>query len=318
MALKGKMLRPGDTIALVSPASPVHPDAHVSMEMLELARNRLHDMGFRTVLSPNALKLRGYLAGEDRERAADLMWAFQNPEVDAVVCIQGGYGSPRILPLLDYGTIARHPKVFVGYSDITAIHCALARLTGLITFHGPMAGYDMSKEFVYTREWFERAVARPEPLGELSNPPEGPPLETICPGRVTAPLIGGNLSLLVTTLGTPYEVDTAGRILLLEDVGEVPYRFDRMLTHLKLAGKLDAAAGFIIAECVDCVPGNTRRPMLTVREIIGDLIEPLGKPAIYGLAAGHGERRLTIPLGVRTTLDASNCRVVVEESGVQA
>lgn len=318
MALKGKILRPGDTIALVSPASPVHPDAHVSMEMLELARKRLHDMGFRTVLSPNALKLRGYLAGQDEERAADLMWAFQNPEVHGIVCIQGGYGTPRILPLLDYTTIARHPKVFVGYSDITAIHCAVAKLAGLVTFHGPMAGFDMSKEFDYTKKWFWRAVAQPEPIGLLCNPPEGPVMETICPGRVTAPIIGGNLSLLVTTLGTPYEIDTTGKILLFEDVGEVPYRFDRMLTHLKLAGKLEAAAGFIIAECVDCVPGNTKRPMLTLREIIGDLIEPLGKPAIYGLAAGHGARRLTIPLGVRVTLDATCCAVTVEESGVQA
>ncbi len=194
------------------------------------------------------------------------------------------------------------------YSDITALH--------FVTFHGPMAGYDMSREFEYTRYWFERAVCTPEPLGELAHPPEGPQLETICPGRVSAPLVGGNLSLLVSTLGTPYEIDTEGKILLLEDVGEAPYRLDRMLTHLMLAGKLQAAAGFIIAECVDCDPADPQRPSLSLREVIGDLIEPLGKPAIYGLAAGHGKSRLTLPLGVLVTLDATACRAVVEESGV--
>lgn len=314
--LKPKALQAGDTIALVSPASPVHDDAHVSEEMLELSRKRLHDMGFKTVLSPNALKLRGYLAGTDEERAKDLNQMFEDPDVDGIICIQGGYGSLRILPLLDYDLIKRNPKVFVGYSDITGLHCAISKMTGMVTFHGPMAGFDISKEFEYSKEWFSKAVSCPEPLGKLINPHDYTPMETITAGTVTGRLVGGNLSLLAATLGTPYEVDTSGRILLMEEVSEVPYRFDRMLTQLKLAGKLDDAAGFIIGECVDC-EATGKRPSLNIREILGDLIEPLGKPAVYGLAAGHGKYKMTLPLGVRATVNAAKAEVIIEESGVR-
>ena len=216
---------------------------------------------------------------------------------------------------MDYNLIRNNPKVFVGYSDITGLHCAINKMTGLVTFHGPMVGFDMSKEFEYTKEWFYKAVVSKEPLGKLENPLDGDPLKTICPGTATGPLVGGNLSLLATTLGTPYEVETAGKILLFEDVSEVPYRFDRMLTHLKLAGKLDEAAGFIIAECVNCV-ATGKRPSLNLRDILADIIEPLGKPAIYGLVAGHGKKRLTLPLGIPVTLNASSCEVKINESGV--
>lgn len=285
--------------------------------MLELGRTRLKDLGFNTVLGQNALKLRGYLAGSDQERAQDINSMFADPRIDGIICIQGGYGTPRLLPYLDYDLIAKNPKVFVGYSDITGLHCALGKLSKLVTFHGPMAGYDMSKEWSYTRDWFLKAVCQKEALGELVNPQEGPPLMTLVPGEVTAPLVGGNLSLLISTLGTPYELDCQGKILLIEDVGEITYRFDRMLAQLKLAGKLDDALGFIIADCVDCGPGTGKRLMLSLEEVLKDYLEPLGKPALYGLAAGHGTHRLTLPLGLPLTLKAGAQKVIFSESGVQ-
>ncbi len=314
--IKPKALQPGDTVGLVSPSSPVHIHAHVTDEMLALGRKRLEDLGLKTVLGRNALKIRGYLAGSDEERAADINEMFADPQIQGIICIQGGYGSPRILPYLDYELIRNNPKVFVGYSDITGLHCALAKLANLVTFHGPMAGYDISKEWEYTRDWFEKAVMSKEPLGLLANPCQGPKMETLCGGEISAPIIGGNLSLLISTLGTPYELDTEGKILLIEDVGEVTYRFDRMLAQLKLAGKLDQALGFIVADCVDCGPGNTKRLMLSLEEVLADFIEPLGKPAIYGLAAGHGDQRLTLPLGVTAKLDADRTEITFTECGV--
>ncbi len=323
-----KMLKPGDTVALIAPASPMCRGKEAAPDILERARRRLHRAGFRTVVGAHALDVRGYLAGRDEDRARDLMAAFADPAVDGIVCVGGGYGSPRILDLLDYDLIARHPKVFVGYSDITALHCAIGKRAGLVTFHGLM-GWDLAREpesgaqaraVEFTWEWFVRAVMRPEPLGPLPAraPWQERSLEPIVPGVARGPLVGGNLSLLVATLGTPYELDTAGKILLIEDVGEAPYRIDRMLTHLRLAGKLEGAAGFIFAEWVDCEPADPKRPTLTLRQVLADIIEPLGKPAVYGLAAGHGPGRLTLPLGATVTLDATSPAIIVEEPGVVA
>lgn len=329
-------LRPGDTVALVAPASG-GPGAAGD---LERARAKLAEVGLRTVVGPHALDGRGYLAGRDEARAADLEAAFADPRIDGVLCVAGGYGALRVVDRLDYELIARRPKVFAGYSDITALHVAIGQRAGLVTFHGPMAR-DIGSAFraappgervaaglgetdgavaaaAFTWEHFVRAVMRAEPLGELRQPSWAPPLEVVVPGRASGPLVGGNLSLLVATLGTPFEVETAGRILLLEDVDEPPYRIDRMLTQLRLAGKLDAAAGFVVAECAGCLPAQTGRPSLTLREVLDDILAPLGKPAVYGLAAGHGMSRFTLPLGVRATVDAVGARpaVVIEEPGV--
>lgn len=312
--LKPPQLQPGDTVGLVAPASPVT----ATDAALELARECLHGLGLITVLGASARRQRGYLAGTDAERAADFNAMFADPAINAVFCLRGGYGSPRLLPRIDYGLVCRHPKVLLGYSDITALHTAIGRHSGVVTFHGPMVTSEFGREWEYNREWLVRATMDPRPLGLLTNPPGGPELETIVPGRVSGPLTGGNLSLLAASLGTPYEVDTAGRILLIEEVGEAPYRVDRMLTQLLLAGKLEAAAGIIIAEWCQCTPLSLDRPTLSLAEVVTDLLSPLGRPVLYGLAAGHGGRALTLPLGVRVSLDAGRRRVVVEESGVTA
>lgn len=321
------LLKPGDTVALISPASPIPTDGTTSAAIIASVSERLGQVGLRTSVGTHATEVYGYLAGPDEDRAQDLMDAFGNPDIDGILCMNGGYGTPRLLDLLDYDMIARNPKVFVGYSDITALHTAIGQRANLVTFLGPL-GFELARPFrpsdrvidAFTWEWFIRAVMQPDPLGPLpaQAPWQAHPIECIVPGVARAPLVGGNLSLLSDTLGTPYEIDTKNKIVLIEEVNEAPYRIDRMLTQLRLAGKLQAAAGFIFAECINCVPADPYRPSLTLRQILADIVEPLGKPAVSGLAAGHGPGRLTLPLGVTVTVDADTGRVVVEESGVSA
>lgn len=325
--LRPRMLRPGDTVALIAPSSPIYRNNETPAAIIQRARRKLHEAGLRTVVGEHAHDAYGYLAGHDNDRARDIMAAFTDPNVDGIICLGGGYGSPRLLDMLDYDLIARHPKAFVGYSDITALHCAIGNRAGMFTFHGLM-GWDLAAQPKTTAEarannftWenFLLAVMNAEPLGELPAraPWQREPLHTVVPGTAAGPLTGGNLSLLSATLGTPFEVDTTGKIVLIEDVGEAPYRIDRMLTHLRLAGKLDAAAGFIFAEWTNCEP-DPGRPSLTLQQVLADIVAPLGKPTIAGLAAGHGPGRLTLPLGVevRVEADASTPRLIVTESGV--
>src|SRR5690554_2046956 len=328
--IRPRRLRPGDRVALIAPSSPAYGSNATARQMIERARSRLHDAGLRTVVGAHAEHAHGYLAGRDEDRAADIMAAFTNSELAGIVRLRGRYGTPRLLDRLDYDVIARNPKVFVGYSDITALHLALTQRAGLVTFHGLM-GLDLAARPAtqaeadarfFTWEWFLRAVLRPEPLGPLPAraPWQAGPVHTVVPGTAAGPLAGGNLSLIANTLGTPYEIDTAGKILLIEEVSEAPYRIDRMLTQLRLAGKLDAAAGFIFAEWTDCQP-EAGRPSLTLEQVLADIIVPLGKPAVAGLAAGHGPGRLTLPLGAQVRLeappgDSGPPRVMVVEPGV--
>lgn len=315
--IKPPVLQPGDTVGLISPASPVHEHGDVTKEELQRGIECLKAMGFQIRLGKHAREVRGYFAGTDQARADDLHAMFADKTIRAILCIQGGYGTPRLLPYLDFDLIRANPKVLMGYSDLTALNITIHQQTGLVTFHGPTVGYDMAHEFTYTKQWFERAVMRREPIGEIKNPDDGPEIVSLSSGRATGRLIGGNLSLLIATLGTPYEVDTTGAIVFLEDVDELPYRFDRMLTHFALAGKLHDAAGIIIGECVDCVPKDAKKPSLTLTEILDDLVRPLNKPAIYGVCCGHGKKKVTLPYGVQATLDADACRLVIEEAAVE-
>lgn len=330
---RSRKLRPGDTVALIAPASPIYRNGEAPNQIIERARRKLHEAGLRTVVGEHAYDARGYLAGRDEDRARDVMAAFTNPNVTGIICLGGGYGTPRLLDLLDYDVIRANPKVFVGYSDITALLTAIGQRAGLVTFHGLM-GWDLAPRSTapaavhaqaFTWEHFLRAVMRAEPIGELplTAPWQSTPLHTVVPGTAVGPLAGGNLSLLANTLGTPYEVNTAGKILLIEEVGEAPYRIDRMLTQLRLAGKLVAAAGIIFAEWIDCEP-ERGRPSLSLEQVVADIIKPLGKPTVAGLAAGHGPGRLTLPLGVEVRIEAPpgetgdgrHPRIIVTEPGV--
>jgi len=323
-------LQTGDTVALISPASPFSRNGTSPDDGVSAVKSRLKRVGLRTVVMPYAANRNqsyGYLAARDGERASDLMEAFADPKIDGILCVGGGYGTPRLLDRLDYEVIARNPKVFIGYSDITALHLAIGQQTGLVTFHGPM-GFELASfershsplpQHEFTWDWFLRATMSTQPLGMLpvKAPWQNSPLECVVPGHARGRLVGGNLSLISNTLGTPYEIDTKGKIVLIEEVGEAPYRIDRMLTQLRLAGKIEAAAGLIFAEWTQCDSPDPARPSLTLRQVLADIIEPLQIPTIYGLAAGHGPGRITLPLGTLVSLDASACRITVEESGVE-
>ncbi len=303
--VKPKALRPGDCVGVAAPAGPVHPAA--------LARGVrwLESCGFRVRVAPHVYRQRGYLAGEDRERADDLNQLFADPEVAGILCARGGYGCMRLLPHLDWALIRSRPKFFAGFSDITALHLALGREADLVTFHGPILESPAGGPLPYNAQGLYRAMTETGPLGPLPAPPtdggDACPLPpgVLVPGRAEGPLIGGNLTLLCALEGTPWAVHTEGCILLLEDVDERPYRIDRLLTQLLLSGKLQAAAGFVFGHSPTCeADPEGRRRSLTLREILEDLLVPLGKPLVYGLPLGHGVYRATVPLGVRARLVA--------------
>lgn len=304
-------LRLGDTIGVVSPASPVKPEA------LDRGIDKLKSLGFQVKLGKHAYAKHGYLAGSDRERAEDLNAMFRDPEVDAIICSRGGYGTPRILPYLDYDAIARHPKIFVGFSDITALHVAIRQRTGLVTFHGPMVASDFSQAHVddYNWPWFEKALMHAAPVGMVEMPSQLPRTECVVAGRAAGELMGGNLSLIAATMGGPYELDPTGKIVLLEEVGEEPYRVDRMLTQLELAGFWQKAAGLVIGESVGCEPSNPENPSLLA--VLRDKLGKLSIPVLYGLPLGHGERKATVPEGIRASLDAEQGILSIEEAAVK-
>jgi muramoyltetrapeptide carboxypeptidase len=291
-SLKPRRIKKGDTLSLVAPSG-----AASSPERVEASIKALEALGYRVKASPHCADRNGYLAGEDSIRAAELLSAFEDPDTTGVVCLKGGYGTPRILDRLDYGIIARHPKFFMGYSDITGLHLAFAKETGLVTFHGPMASSDMVPEIhPETKTAFESAMAGRLHLraAELVDPAAGRLIE--------GPLTGGNLSLIAATMGTPWEIDTRGKIIFLEDIDEAPYRIDRMLTQLRLAGKFDDCAGVVLGAWTRCEAGEGK-PTLSIGEIIREIVAGHGKPVLAGLPAGHCSPTLTLPMGVRYRLD---------------
>lgn len=304
--MKPKRLRPGDTLGVIAPASPGDPDlAAAGVKWLE-------EQGFQVKLGAAADQTLGYLAGADEARAADINAMFASPAIDGILCLRGGYGTMRLLELLDYAAIRSNPKVFVGYSDITALHLSIGRRTGLVTFHGPMVASDMGQGLsAYTAGHFHKAVSAAGPIGPVSNPPLAPAPLFIVPGKACGKLTGGNLSLIAATLGTPYEIDTCGKILCLEEVAEAPYRIDRMLTQLLLAGKLQAAAGIVFDVCEGC-DADTASPNFTVDEVLRDRLGNLNIPVLYNLHFGHTSDKATLPLGIEGVLTSEDGLVITE------
>ncbi len=260
--------------------------------------------GHPVVLGSGVAGGRGYLAGTDEERAADLHSMFADDSVRAIFCLRGGYGCPRLLPLLDYGLVARHPKIVVGYSDVTALLLALHARCGLTTFHGPMVAVEMAAgidPFAAGR-LFELLEGR-FPSGPLPLPPGAAP-RARRGGRAEGPLLGGNLTLLASLLGTPYAPDFAGAVLCVEDVGEEPYRVDRLLAHLRNAGVLGGAAAVLAGAFADCVPADPTRPSLSLDEVLDDAAGWSGRPFLSGLPFGHTNPAWTLPIGIRAAVDA--------------
>jgi muramoyltetrapeptide carboxypeptidase len=308
-AIKPKKLCPGDTIGIIAPASPG------SREMAEAGIAFLEAQGYSVKLGRSVFEAWGDLAGPDILRAQDINTMFADPDIDGIISLRGGYGTMRLLSLLDYTAIKNNPKIFVGYSDITALHISINNLTGLITFHGPMIASDFGKNPPgYTLDAFLRSVTKAQPLGAITNPPDTSPV-VISPGEAIGTLIGGNLSLIAATLGTPYEIDTRGKILFLEDVGEAPYRIDRMLTQLKLAGKLDEAAGIALDVFAGCQE-EADESSFSVEEVLYDRLGNLQKPVLYKLYFGHTPLKATLPIGVKAVLN-NNCLAVLESAVIE-
>lgn len=307
--VKPSALRPGDTIGVVSPSS------YKALEALQPGIDKIRQRGYRLLFGEHAFDRRGYLAGEDRDRAADLNAMFANPEVKAVLCTRGGYGASRILDYLDWDLIRAHPKPLIGYSDITTLHLAFLRQTEMVVFYAPMIitlARDVSPLVV--DNLFD-LLEKPQPLGTYDTR-EGN-VQTLVPGVVEGELTGGCLCLVTAACGTPEQVDARGKILCLEDVDEPPYAVDRMLTQLKRCGVLDEAAGFVIGEITNWEqhvsdPAET----LTIEQIWQDILVPLGKPTIIGFPFGHVTHPLTLPFGVRARLDATAGTLTLLEPAV--
>lgn len=293
-----KPLFPGARVALVAPASAV-PEDRLS-KALALVRR----LGMEPVTYPSCFFANrdGYFAASDAQRAEDLNRAFADPEIDGIWCIRGGYGAHRILPLLDLAAIRQNPKWFGGYSDVTALHTCFNQCCDLETYHCTMPSTDFDPN-EFTLSWLKKALFG-SLSGSLENP-SGQSAVTLVPGTAKGPLCGGNLSLLAASLGTPWEIDTKGKILFLEDIGEKTYRIDSMLTQLRNAGKLDDCAGILLGAWTDCVPEMPERT-LTLPEIFRQLIVPAGKPAIMDLACGHCDTTLALPMGRMCAMDAEN------------
>jgi muramoyltetrapeptide carboxypeptidase len=301
---KPKHLAPGDVLGIVSPSSPSARDSDI-----ERLRRWADEQGLGVKVFPHARDRHGYLAGTDEARAADLTAAFADRDVDAVLTMRGGFGGWRMVPHVDYDVIRANPKLFSGYSDITALHLAIGAQADLITFYGPSASSLIGRSpSPYTLRHFLRATMNPEPIGEIEKDPDDPFTWSITGGVAEGPLRGGCLTLLVQSLGTPWEVDWRGCVVFVEDVNEEPYRIDGYLTQLKLAGKLDGIAGFVIGEHVDCGPRQFRPSYpygtFSTEEVYRQHLEPLGVPVMIGLPCGHGRHLASLPLGAPARLDA--------------
>ena len=295
-------LRPGDTIGLVSPSAAT--DDSLS---LQFAREAMEALGFEVKTGAHYGGRYGHLAGTDAQRAGDLNAMFADRAVRGIVCVRGGSGAARLLPRIDYDTVRRNPKVLLGYSDITALHCALHAKTGLVTFHGPIgsAGWPAFNVDQFKRVFFERELMRYANKADTGDDlvQRNHRIRTLNGGIARGELIGGNLSVLVALAGSPYLPAFDGKILFLEDVEEAPYRVDRMLTTLKLMGALDRIAGFVFGECTSCTPGEGYGS-LTLEQILDDHIRPLKIPAYRGAMIGHIREQFILPVGARVELDA--------------
>ena len=310
----GKPLPEGGTIGVAAAASPYDNRSEV-----ERGVEWWESRGYRVKLAPGVSERDDYVAGDARRRADDLNALFADPEVDVVQALQGGYGSAQTIPYLDFELIAEHPKALVGYSDITALHTALLQCAGLATVYGVgLVGVGAKETTSFTRDRLER-VLRGDATGEVPHDPDDPYVRPLHGGRISAPLVGGCLWLLMQTMGTPWEVDLDGAIFFFEDYRAPPYFVDGFLTQLRQAGKLDGVVGVVVGDMEGCDWDGTPdvsewRASKSIEDVLDEHISPLGVPAIYKLPLGHGKHLASLPLGVRCTLDADARSLTVDQS----
>ncbi len=305
--IKTAALNPGDTVAIVAPAS------NLKREYLERGVAELARLGFKAKYAADICDQARYTAGSDARRARELHDAFTDPEVKAVWAARGGYGALRLFSLLDETALRTHPKIFIGYSDMTALHLYLMRRFGWVVFHGPMAAKDLAGGATcYDERTLLAALCKAEPMGEIRHDK----LEVLHTGKpITGRLTGGCLSLIAALMGTPDELDTQDSILFLEDTGTKPYALDRMIQQLKLAGKFDSVRGIVFGEMTDCAQHAGQG--YTLQQVLAELTADLNVPVLFGLPSGHSPiGNLTLPLGVNATLDTQRGALTIEEAAV--
>ena len=309
-------LRQGDTVGLIEPAGFSDGEAQ-----LEAVRFTVEGMGLVPKVAPHVGSRHGYLAGTDEQRAGDINAMFADPEVKALFAVRGGWGCARLLPLLDWDAIRAHPKLLVGFSDVTALHLAFAARAGFPSIHAPNAANSWAKiswesfwRVAFAGEMPEFAPPRELDLGQAA--PERWRVTTIGPGKARGRLVGGNLSVLSALVGTPWLPDFEGAILFLEEVGEAEYRIDRMLSQLALAGVLGRVSGVVFGQCMRCTAGVADYSGFTVPQLLEHYLAPLGVPAFGGANIGHVSNQLSLPVGVRVEIDAESGVIRVLEPAV--
>ena len=304
--IKPKPLQKGDSVAIIAPASPSDKN------LIDKCITSLNKLGLKVVVGESCLSEHGFLSGTDDIRANDINCMFADKNIKGIFALRGGYGCARLLNLIDFKLIKKNPKIFVGYSDITALHIAINQKSKLITYHGPMISTELIKGLdEYSADYYQKFIFGHEKVAELFNP-EGDNLEIINTGVATGQLIGGNLSLICSSLGTKYEINTKNKILFLEEIDEVPYKVDRMLTHLKQSGKLKDTNGIILGAFTNCIAPNNKKS-LSLQEVFNEIILPLKKPTISNLVCGHCLPTLTLPLGAKVLIDANNKKIKILE-----
>ncbi len=312
--IKPKRLLPGNTIGLIAPGSFITED-----ELKESIQN-LESLGFKVKYTNRILARYGYLAGSDKQRAADVNEMFSRNDIDAVVAARGGYGCTRILPLLDYKTIKKNPKILLGYSDVTALLYGVFKETGLICFHGPVGISTFNKFSVdhlkYVLEYPQGSYTMYN-ANEEDNPDNAFNPVTIRNGTVRGKLIGGNLSLIVSLIGTPYDIDMKNEIIFIEEIDEEPYRIDRMLTQMIEAGKFEKAAGIALGVFLNCKPkGNDADDSFSLLEVLFDRLFDLNIPVAYGMSFGHINDKFTLPFGINAEFNSLEQTLTLLEPAV--
>lgn len=310
--IKPKRLKKGAIIGVISPASS--PD---DLTRIDKGVGYFEKLGYRVEVGKNVGKYFGYLAGTDEERLEDIHAMFANKKVNAIICLRGGYGTPRLLDKLDYNLIKRNPKIFCGYSDITALHLAILKKSGLITFAGPMLAVDFWNDVnKFTEENFWRAVSSSK-KNLVVPQPNGSEMIFSSNDTTEGKIIGGNMALVLSQLGTEYVSKFKKKILLLEDIGEVPYRVDRMFAQLRNANVLNDISGLILGQFTDCEETDAAKRTLSLGEVFDGYLSGLKIPVVKNFPHGHVKETVTIPIGIKIKIDGAKKYVAFCESGVE-
>jgi muramoyltetrapeptide carboxypeptidase len=310
--IRPQKLSKNDLIGLISPASP--PD---EQSVVERGVRYLEKLGYNVEVGKHVGKVHGYLAGNDEERVEDLHYMFRSKNVKAIICVRGGYGASRLLNKIDFKIIKANPKIFVGYSEITALQSAILEKTGLITFAGPMIYPDLFDEVSsFTEEFFWKVITSNKKIGRVEIP-EQDKIIGMTKGSSSGKIVGGNLSVLNALIGTQFFPNLKDKILLLEDIKELPYKIDRMLNHFQISNSFKNLRGIILGRFVDCFEHDPMKKTLTLGEVMENYLSNMKIPIVYAFPHGHIKDKITIPIGLKIRMNATKGFVEFMESAVK-